>query len=74
MRKTVLTILGVSLMVVSTVQIAAAAGSYQRSRSVRVPTSQPSRNSNDFLAWPSVEQRNWSDCTEGHVVSAPAGH
>lgn len=73
MRKTVLTILGVSLIVVSTVQIAAAAGSYQRSKSVRVPASQLFRNPNDSLAWPSVEQRNWSDYSEGHLISAPAG-
>ena len=74
MRKTVLTVLGASLIVVSTVRIAAAAGSYQRSKSVRVAASQLFRNPNDSRAWPSVEQRNGSDYSEGHVNSAPAGH
>jgi len=31
------------------------------------------RNANDSLALPSAEQQNWSDYTEGHVISAPAG-
>ena len=74
MRKTVLTILGVSLIVVSTVQIAAAAGSYQRSKSVRVPASRLFRNPNDSRARPYVEQRDDSDDSEGHVISVPAGH
>jgi hypothetical protein len=61
MQKTVLTILSASLIVVSAVQIAAAAERQQF------------RNANDSLAAPSVKQQNWSDYSEGHVISAPAG-
>jgi hypothetical protein len=74
MRKTVLTILSASLIVVSAVQIAAAAERTTR-KSDRAPAlaSQQFRNANDSLASPSVEQQDWSDYSEGHVISAPAG-
>jgi hypothetical protein len=80
MRKTVLTILGASLVVASTVQIAAAAEHHTRKAyRARVPASQQFRNANDSLAWPSAawpsaqQQQSLSDYSEGHVISAPAG-
>jgi hypothetical protein len=74
MRKTVLTILSASLIVVSAVQIAAAAEHHGRgSDRARAAANRQFRNANDSLAAPSVEQQNWSDYSEGHVISAPAG-
>jgi hypothetical protein len=75
MRKTVLTVLSASLIIGSTIQIAAAAERHTRkSDRAHLPESQHFRNANDSLAWPSVEQQNGSDYSEGHVISAPAGH
>jgi hypothetical protein len=75
MRKIALAFLGAALMVVSAVQIAAAAERYShKSNRERLPETQQFRNASDSLAWPSVEQRDWSDYSEGHVISAPAGH
>jgi hypothetical protein len=80
MRKTVLTILGASLIVGSTVQIAAAAERHtHKSDRARVTASQQFLNAYDSLdrpslARPSFAQRNSSDYSEGHVISAPAGH
>jgi hypothetical protein len=74
MRKTIVTILAASLIVVSTVEIAAAAGRYiHKADHAQARTSQQFRNANDSMALPSVEQQNWSDYSEGHVISAPAG-
>ena len=74
MRKTVLTSLGASLIVVSAVQLAAAAErTTHKSNRARVQTTEQFRNANDFLAPPSVEQQDLSDYSEGHVISAPAG-
>jgi hypothetical protein len=74
MRKTFLTIIAASLIVGSTIQIAAAAERYtHRSDRARVPASEQFRNASDSLASPSVEQQNRSDYSEGHVISAPAG-
>ena len=72
MRKTVLTILSASLITVSAVQIAAAAERHNSDRA-RAPASQQFRSANDSLAAPSAEQQDWSDYSEGHVISAPAG-
>jgi hypothetical protein len=75
MRKTVLTILAASLIVGSTVQIAGAAERYARkSDRARVHTTEQFRNANDSLAWPSVQQQDLSEYSEGHGLSAPAGH
>ena len=75
MRKTVLTILSASLIVVSATQIAGAAERYtHKSDRARVPASEQFRDANDSLASPSVEQQDLSDYSEGHVISAPAGH
>jgi hypothetical protein len=74
MRKTVLTILSLSLIAVSTAQVAArTAGHAEEVLRVRVPASQQFRNANDSLTPPSAEQQNWVDYSEGHVISAPAG-
>jgi hypothetical protein len=74
MRKTFLTILAASLIVGSTIQIAAATEHYTRkSDRAQAPASERFRNANDSLASPAVEQQNWSDYSEGHVISAPAG-
>ena len=73
MRKTVLTILAASLLVGSTLQLAAAAEHHSH-KSDRVQASQQLRNADDSLALPSAEQQDWSDYSEGHVISAPAGH
>ena len=74
MRKTVLTILGASLIAGSTVHMTAAAEPHARKVDrTPVPTSQQFRSANDSLGWPSAEQQSLSDYSEGHVISAPAG-
>jgi hypothetical protein len=74
MRDTVLTILTASLIVGSTLQLAVAAERHTRkSDRALAPTSQQLRDANDSLASPSAEQQNWSDYSEEHVISAPAG-
>jgi hypothetical protein len=74
MRKTVLTIVSASLIVVSAVQIAAAAERHTAGLDrVQAAANRQFRNANDSVAAPSVEQQNWSDYSEGHVISAPAG-
>ncbi|MDB5639489.1 MAG: hypothetical protein JWP51_4397 [Bradyrhizobium sp.] len=74
MRKTVLAILATSLIVGSTVQMATAAERHtHRADRARAAASQQFRNANDSLAWPSFERQS-SDYSEGHVISAPAGH
>jgi hypothetical protein len=74
MQNTVLTILGASLIVASTVQLAAAAERHTHKMDrARATASQQFRNANGSLAWPSVEQQVLSDYREGHVISAPAG-
>ena len=73
MRKTVLSILATLLIVGSTIQLAAAAGRYtHKSDRARAAASQQFRNANDSMASPSAQQ-DWSDYSEGHVISAPAG-
>jgi hypothetical protein len=74
MRKTFLTILAASLIVGSSMQIAAATEHYtHRSDRAQARASEQFRNAKDSLASPSVEQQNWSDYGDGHVISAPAG-
>jgi hypothetical protein len=75
MQNTVITILGASLIVASTVQLAVAAERYTRKMErARATASYQFRNANHSLDWPSVEQQILSDYSEGHVISAPAGH
>ncbi|WMT75689.1 hypothetical protein [Bradyrhizobium sp. Ash2021] len=74
MRKAALSILATLLIVGSTIQIAAAAGRYtHKSDRARAAASQQFRNANDSMASPSAQQQDWSDYSEGHVISAPAG-
>jgi hypothetical protein len=72
-RKTVLAV-GALLVVASTAKMAVAAERHER-KADRAPVaaSQKFRSANDSLAWPSVAQQNWSDYSEGHVISAAAG-
>jgi hypothetical protein len=74
MRKTVLTILAASLIVGSTIQIAGAAERHAHKLDRARVHAEQFRNANDSLASPSVEQQDLSDYSEGHVISAPAGH
>jgi hypothetical protein len=75
MRKTVLTILAASLIVGPTLQSAGATERHiHKSDREQARSSQQLRNANDYLASPSAEQQDWSDYSEGHVISAPAGH
>jgi hypothetical protein len=76
MRKTVTTILGAVLIAGSTVQVAAAAERHTRkAHRAPVAASQQFRNASDSLVWPSAAaEQYWSDYSEGHVISAPAGH
>jgi hypothetical protein len=74
MQKTFLTILAASLIVGSTIQIAAATEHYTfKSNRAQPLSSDQFRNANDSLASPPVEQQNWSEYSEGHVISASAG-
>jgi hypothetical protein len=74
MRKTILTILAASLIVGSTVQISGAAERHtHKSDRAHAPTSEQFGNANNSLASPSAEQQDWSDYSEGHVISALAG-
>jgi len=70
-KDTILTVLAASLMAASTAQIAAAAEHHH----VReAPTPSPQfRNANNAIAWP-AQPGGVSDYSEGHVISAPAGH
>jgi hypothetical protein len=75
MRKTVLTMLATALIVGSTLQSAGAAERHtHKSDRAQTPASEQLRNANDSLASPSAEQQDWSDYSEGHAISAPAGH
>jgi hypothetical protein len=71
MRKTILTLLAASLLAASSVQLASASERHHARKAT--PASQHFRNANNAVAWPA--QPNWvSDYSEGHVISAPAGH
>jgi hypothetical protein len=72
MRKKILTILGVSLIAASSMQIAVAAEHHHARKVCRAPASASFRNSNGSLAPPAPS--NWNpDYTDGHALSAPAG-
>jgi hypothetical protein len=73
MRKTILTILGASLVAALTVQAAAAAGHHHNRRLERAPAGEQFRNSNAYAAPAYVAgQPDWSRYSGG--MSAPAGH
>jgi hypothetical protein len=69
MKKTILTVLAASLMVASTAQIAAAAEHHHARNMVRAPVSDRIRNATNAVAQPGT----YSDATDGHALSAPAG-
>jgi hypothetical protein len=73
MKKIILTALAASLIAASTATMAAAAERHHAHKVYRATASEGFRNANNAIAWPA--QPNWvSDYTEGHVISAPAGH
>ncbi len=69
MKKTILTVLEATLMVASTAQIAAAAEHHRARKTVRAPVSDQFRNANNAVAQPGT----YSDYTDGHALSVPAG-
>jgi hypothetical protein len=72
MRKTVLTVLGASLIAALTVQVAAAAEHHHTRKVDRAPASAQFRNSNAYEAPATVAvQPDWSRYSGG--MSAPAG-
>jgi hypothetical protein len=72
MRKTLLAVLGASMMAVLTVQAAAAAGTHHHQRLERAATGERFRNSNAYAAPASAAaQPDWS--RYGGGMSAPAG-
>jgi hypothetical protein len=61
------------LIAASTVQMAAAAEHHHARKLVRAWRERAVPQRNNAVAWP--VQPGWvSDYTEGHVISAPAGH
>ncbi|MGA7810520.1 hypothetical protein [Bradyrhizobium sp.] len=81
MRRIVLTALGVALIAASTAQAATASEYHHARRAVRAPVGAQApvppqfRNANNAVIWPSPsEPESLSDYSEGHVISAPAGH
>jgi hypothetical protein len=80
MRKIILTVFGAALIAASTIQVATAAERHHVRKFERVPTrmSQQFRNANDAIAWPARPTESAaaaiSNYSEGHVISAPAGH
>jgi hypothetical protein len=71
MRKTILTVLGVTLIAASTMQMAAAAETRHTRKTIPAATSEQLRNSNAYAA-PVTVQPDWSRYNGG--MSAPAGH
>jgi len=81
MRKIILTGLGAALIAASAAQAATASEDHHARRVVRAPVAVQApvapqfRNANNAVAWPSPsEPAGLSDYSEGHVISAPAGH
>jgi hypothetical protein len=76
MPNMVLAIVSASLIVVSTVQMAAAAGRYtHKSVRARAPASRQFRDANDVVPSPSIAQQDWAYYNEGkgHGYPAPFG-
>ena len=73
MRKTILTVLGASLIAALTVQMSAAAEHHHARKVSRAPASERFQNSNAYAAPAYVAvQPDWSRYNGG--MSAPAGH
>jgi hypothetical protein len=74
MKKTILTVLAATLMVASTAQIASAAQRHHVRKAVQAPVSEQFRNANNFVAPAQpVYSYSYSDYSDGHAISAPAG-
>jgi hypothetical protein len=72
-QKTILTILAASLIAASTFHVAEAAERHRTHKVVHVPAAADRfRNARDAVVWP--ESPPSIQYTEGHVISAPAGH
>jgi hypothetical protein len=81
MRKIILTALGVALIAASAAQAATASETRHVRKAARTPVAVQApvapqfRNANNAVIWPSpAEPTALSDYSEGHVMSAPAGH
>jgi hypothetical protein len=72
MRKIILTVLGATLIAGSTAQVAVAERHHVR-KVDRAAVSLQFRDASNAFAWP-PQSGPYSDYTEGHVISAPAGH
>lgn len=71
MQKTLLTLLGSTLLVIATLQIADAAQKSRKAQGAPAATAEQFHNSN--AAWPQQSvQPDWSRYSRGY--SAPAGH
>ncbi len=73
MPKTALTVIGALLIAASTTQMATAAGRHARKVQC-APAAQQFRNAYGAVVWPFATPSDLSDYSEGHVISAPAGH
>lgn len=69
MRKTILTVLGATLVAATTIQMAAAS-EHRARKAFRAPESQQFRNAEDSVAWSA--QPGWYSRYSGGI-SAPAG-
>ena len=72
MKKTILTALGAVVLMASTLQVASAAEHHHVRKTDRASVSEQFRNANDALVLPAPASA-YSDYSEGHVISAPAG-
>jgi hypothetical protein len=72
MKKTILTVFAATLMVASTAQFASAAERHHVRKAVQAPVSAQVRNANNFVA-PVQPAYSYSDYSDGHAISAPAG-
>jgi hypothetical protein len=71
----VLTVIGALLIAASTTQMATAAGRHARkAQCAPAPAAQQFRNAYGAVVWPFATPSDLSDYSEGHVISAPAGH
>ena len=72
MKKTILTAIGAMVLVASTMQVASAAEHRHVRKTDRAPISEQFRNANNAMVLPAPGSA-YSDYSEGHVISAPAG-
>jgi hypothetical protein len=69
MKTTILTVLGVALLMLSTVQLASAAKHNHGRKLVRAPIAEQFRNANNAIAPPAqpAPYSGYSDYSEGHM-------